>query len=103
MHIKGIIPISPDSSIFLNQMPTYPHTQTPRESNLSSFIEERNSKLSVEPQSREEAGLSQIKIRDHVFLTLEVKETSLTRKILGGKTGVMSKLSIDVFIGIHLG
>ena len=60
MHIKGIIPISPDSSIFLNQMPTYPHTQTPRESNLSSFIEERNSKLSVEAQSREEAGLSQI-------------------------------------------
>ena len=38
-----------------------------------------------------------------MFLIIEVKETSLTRKILGGKKGVMSKLSIDVFFGICLG
>ena len=77
---------------------------SPRVSNWSSFLVDRNSKMSIARQSREEAGPCPDKrIRDPIFLILEVKETFLTRKFLEGQKGGDVRLPIGLFTGIHLG
>ena len=42
-------------------------------------------------------------IRDNILLILQVKETFLTRNLLGGQKGSDAKLPIGLFTGIHLG
>ena len=75
----------------------------PRVSNWSLFPMDRNSKISILGQSREEAGpCPDNRKGDYIFLILQVKETFPTQKLHEAKRE-WCQLPTDFFSGIHIG
>ena len=97
-----VVNIGKVSSVVLKQGVDAP-LLTHKESNLSLFPVDRNSKISIAVQPREEAAPAQIKIRDHIFLILQVKETLTSRpeNSLEVKRAIMLNLPISFFGKIH--
>ena len=64
---------------------------------------DRNSKISIAGQSREEAGPAKIQDKRPRISHSQSQEDLPTRKLLGSKKGSDAKLPVVLFPGIHLG
>ena len=63
-------------------------------SSLSLFPVDRNSTISTAGRSRERRlGLAQMKGERQIFLILKIRETFLTRKLVGGQKGSESEVA----------
>ena len=63
------------------------HPTPPKDEQLEFVSCRPTTKVQIAGQSSEQAEPCPDKIRGHIFLILEVKETFLTRKLLGGQKG----------------